>query len=89
MWPILVPLIFATIPIAVWLFKIPLPENWFIKVIDFLQWTINYPFGLAPFDEILLSLLSFWLLDSFQLYYLYLLFAFIPWFCPCCLEQLF
>ncbi len=66
MWPILVPLIFATIPIAVWLFKIPLPENWFIKVIDFLQWTINYPFGLAPFDEILVKPFIFLVIGLFS-----------------------
>ena len=53
LWPILALLIFATVPVAIWLFKIPLTYNWFTKVIEFLQWSLYYPLGLASFDEAL------------------------------------
>lgn len=54
-WPLLILLIFGTVPLTIWLFRIPLHENWFIEVIEFLQWAIYYPLGLNSFDEILVK----------------------------------
>ncbi|NLI60781.1 MAG: transglutaminase domain-containing protein [Clostridiales bacterium] len=47
--------IIGAIPVAIWLFKTPLPEDWFVKILDFLQWAIYYPLGLAPFEESLVE----------------------------------
>ncbi|MFY9278940.1 MAG: transglutaminase domain-containing protein [Caldicoprobacterales bacterium] len=52
MWPIIFFLAAGTVPLALWLFKIPLPVDWFSTVVEFLQWAIFYPLGLAPFDEV-------------------------------------
>ena len=62
-----------TIPVSgailfvIWLFKTPLPEDWFAKVAEFLEWAIYYPLGLAPFDEIFAEPFIFLIIGLFSL----------------------
>ncbi|NLN41841.1 MAG: hypothetical protein GX160_07660, partial [Clostridiales bacterium] len=67
MWPIIIFLVIGTVPIAIWLFKIPLPDNWFIKVFEFLRWSIYYPLGGASFDETLVKPFVFLVIGLFSI----------------------
>lgn len=49
MWPIVILLGITSVPIAIWLLKIPLPDNWFISVIEFLQWFSLLSFRIDSF----------------------------------------